>query len=203
MGIMKRTILDGLELCAMIMLLAGCNKTIDSPLSDMNLDGLHSQFTNDISSLASLTGASLFETSFSTTYLEGDLVENNYKLIVKGKEIHTKYFIDFNDELKYAELPLTTIMQELGATIIWQDDSWAQIWLNGEEYCLNATAGIMNKAGETVIVLSVAPGSRHGSIYRAVDGEFIIDSDSAKLLIVNIVGATMRVDAVERIVYIN
>ena len=61
----------------------------------------------------------------------------------------------------------------------------------------------MYRAGDTVNLLAVAPGSGHGTVYRRTEGELMIDSDSAKWLIVHVVGVAMRVDPTERAVYID
>lgn len=149
-------------------------------------------------------GDSLTPTQSEKTINSGDNnVEDAYKLIVNGKEIAVSDNIKLNYEYHYAELPLTAIMKELGAKVEWQSKTTAKITLGEKGYLLDTTKGSLIEIGNTFNIITVAPGTKHGVFYRVVDNEFIIDSDSAKLLLINIMGAKMSVDYDHRIVNIN
>ncbi len=137
-----------------------------------------------------------------TDDLGEDKMNDNYKLLVNGKNIDADN-LSFNYQQGYAELPLTVILKELGAGVKWQGELSAQITYNGKEYHLDATKGTLTEAGMTFNILSVAPGSKHGIFYKYVNGELVVDSDSSKLLITNIMGAKMNIDFDKKTVSIN
>lgn len=128
-------------------------------------------------------------------------MDDSCMLIVKGKEIADTP-IKLNYEYHYAELPLTTIIKELGAKVEWKDKTTAKIKIHEKNYFLDSIKGSLVAEGDTFNILVVAPGSRHGVFYRTVGNEFIIDSDSAILLLMNIMGAKISIDYDNRIVKI-
>ncbi len=132
-----------------------------------------------------------------------DNMEDTYKLIVNGKRIVVSNYIKLNYVHRYAELPLTAIMKELGAKVEWQSKTTAKITFGEKGYILDTTKGSLIEIGNSFNVLVVAPGSKHDVFYRVVDNEFVIDSDSAKLLLINIMGAKISIDYDHRIVTID
>ena len=130
-------------------------------------------------------------------------MKDTYKLIVKGKEITITNQSKLNYEHHYAELPLIAIMKELGAKVEWQGKTTAKITFDGKDYFLDTAKGSLVEKGSTFNMLVVAPGSKHGVFYRTVGNEFIIDSDSAKMLLVNKLGVKISVDYNDRIVNIS
>ena len=131
-----------------------------------------------------------------------DNMNNDCKLIVKGKDITSENYINLNYEKHYAEIPLTAVMKELGAKVEWQSNTTAEITFDGKNYTLDTTKGTLIEEGSSFNVLTVAPGSTHGIFYQVIGDEFIIDSDSAKMLIINIMGAKINIDYNNKIVSI-
>lgn len=197
-------------LCVILLSIVGCAETtLPLPIDDGSTVSSTQSVgdSSELSSTQSTTGTST--TSSTPTQSEkiinsgDDNMDDAYKLIVKGKEIAVANHIKLNYEHHYAELPLTAIMKELGAKVEWQSKTTAKITFDGKYYLLDTTKGSLIEIGNTLNILVVAPGSKHGVFYRVVDNEFIIDSDSAKLLLINIMGAKISVDYDHRIVNIN
>lgn len=131
-----------------------------------------------------------------------DNMNNDCKLIVKGKDITSGNYINLNYEKRYAEIPLTAVMKELGAKVEWQSNTTAEITFGGKDYALDTTKGTLIEDGGTFNILTAAPGSTHGIFYQVIGDEFIIDSDSAKMLIINMMGAKISIDYDNKIVSI-
>ena len=186
-------------LCVMTLLLAGCGRGIGSFASDPGSGCLPSQTASEVSAAS----APCSGPPVSAAPTEEHPTETRCRLIIGGRDVSDACPAVFCDELGYAELPLTAVLRELGATVVWQEESLAQVWIHGEEYCLHAAEGTMYRAGDSVNLLAAAPGSEHGTVYRRTEGELMIDSDSAKWLIVHVIGAAMRVDPTEQAVYID
>ena len=155
-----------------------------------------------LTTIASTVSSTRIE-SEKTTNLGEENIDNTCKLIVKGKEMAATHHIQLNYEYRYAELPLTVIMRELGAKTEWQSKTTVKITFDEKDYFLDTEKGSLVEAGKTFNILTVAPGSKHGTFYQVVGDEFVIDSDSAVLLLVNIMGAKISIDYDERIVNIS
>lgn len=212
------------SLCVILFGMAGCSE-ITSPLpvdngsavSPMQSVGNVSEFSStQMTKGTSMPSSTLTQSTQGTPIPPSTLNQSQkpsnsgddnmdaaYKLVVKGKEIAVSNHIKLNYEHQYAELPLTAIMKELGARVEWQSKTTAKITFNGKDFILDTTKGSLVEMGKTFNVLVVAPGSKHGTFYRVVNNEFIIDSDSAKLLLINIMGVKISVDYDYRIVNIN
>lgn len=125
------------------------------------------------------------------------------QLIINGQEVLPRPYVRFNDEFRYAEIPLTLIAREWGAKVEWQGSSTAQITYDGTVYDLDVVHGTLTRPTDSVNIFSVPPGSTHGAFCQVVDGELIVDSDTAWYFITGILGATMTVDLDERVVRID
>jgi hypothetical protein len=160
--------------------------------------------TNETSTTASSNPIDGGSTASPTTNNTGDdkNMDNNCKLIVKGKDITSGNHVSLNYENRYAELPLTVVMKELGAKVEWQGQTTAKITFGGKDYTLDTIKGTLVEVGGTFNVLMVAPGTTHGIFYQVIGEEFIIDSDSAKMLIINMMGAKISIDYDKKIVSI-
>lgn len=185
---MKTKIFIYALLCVALCNITGCSEDITPPTP-----------TNDlatVSSTQSTEGSSDYE---KTTNSRGDIMDDACRLIVNGKELGDVY-LKLSYEYRYAELPLTLIMEELGATVEWNDKTTATVTFDNKEYTLDATKGSLVEKGSTFNVLVAAPGSKHGVFYRVVEDEFFIDSDSAKLLLINVMRAKMSIHYDNRVV---
>lgn len=214
------------SLCILLFAMAGCSNYATSNSSNDQSSLISStQSTTDVSIDSSMPTQSTTEESFESSPIEStavtstesstlfnteeltdlghDNMDDTYKLVVKGKKIPIANHIKFNYEDNYAEIPLITLMRELGANVEWQNKTTAKITLGEKEYILDATKGSLTEAGKTFNVLVVAPGSKHGVFYRVVGDEFIVDSDSAKMFLINVIGLKMTIDYDNRIVSIS
>lgn len=130
--------------------------------------------------------------------------ENN-QLIVKGKDISNTAYVDFSPIKKYAEIALMPVLKELcnDAEFIWTSDSTAQITANGKKYILDTDPYnfTLKLNGEGENLLTPSPGVADGTVYRIVDGEFIIDHHSIGGLL-NEMGYVIVVDYENRVISI-
>lgn len=129
-------------------------------------------------------------------------MKNNIRLIVKGKDITSDNFVNLNYECHYAELPLTAVLKALGAKVEWKKQTIAKITINNKDYILDTNRASLVEAGDKINLLVVAPGSNHGVKSQVINNEFVIDSDSVKLFIVNMIGAKIEINYNEKIINI-
>ena len=129
-------------------------------------------------------------------------MKSDCQLIVRGNNITAGHYVSINYEERYAELPLVAVMEELGAKVKCQDETTVKISYKCKDYILDKTRGTLTEVGDTHNIFLIPPGGNHGVYYRVVDNEFIIDSDSAKLLINNRMGAKLRINYDEGVVNI-
>ncbi len=129
----------------------------------------------------------------------------NITLIVNGKDISNTAYVDFSPIKKYAEIALMPVLKELcdDADMIWTSDSTAQITANGKKYILDTDPYnfTLKLNGEGENLLTPSPGVADGTIYRIVDGEFIIDHHSIGGLL-NEMGYVIVVDYENRTINI-
>lgn len=144
---MKKKIFICLLLCIILYTIAGCTNNVSStlPIDD-----------------ASTPSATQSET---TTYVENDKMNNYCTLMVNGNDITAGNHVRLNYEHRYAELPLTVVVKELGAKVEWEDKTKAKITFGGKDYILDTTKGSLVESGSTFNVLMVAPGSNHSVFY--------------------------------------
>ena len=128
--------------------------------------------------------------SESKTNTGDDKMDNNCKLIVKGKDITAGNHVKLNYEKKYAELPLTAVIKELGAKVEWQSKTTAKITFGGKVYILDTTKKSLLADGSTFNLIIPAPGS---TLYcQAIDNEFILDSVNLKSVVL-MMGTTIMI----------
>lgn len=102
-------------------------------------------------------------------------------LLVKGKDIAPDNYVKFFENKNYAELPLTAILEEFGATTTWQSETEAIITLNGKNYILDAEKCTLKEENSTVNILTplFAPGIAGVAdipMYRTYGDDFIVDN---------------------------
>lgn len=102
-------------------------------------------------------------------------------LLVNGKDIAPDNYVKFEEIKNYAELPLTAILEEFGATTEWQSDTEAIITLNGKKYILDAEKCILKEENSDVNILTplYAPGTTGVAdipMYRTYGDDFIVDN---------------------------
>lgn len=96
--------------------------------------------------------------------------ENAVRLIVNGKDITEGNYVSIDDEYGTAEVPVTAIMEELGAEVTWQSDTKVVIMHNGREIVID-----MN---EEMYGLPFPPGARNCE-RKKVGDDIIFDDNSA------------------------
>ena len=102
-------------------------------------------------------------------------------LIVNGKDIAPDNYVKFEEIKNYAELPLTAILEEFGATTTWQSESEAIITLNGKSYTLDAERCTLKEENSEINILTplYAPGTSGVAdipMYRTYGDDFIVDN---------------------------
>ena len=118
---------------------------------------------------------------------------NNCTLIVNGKDLTSSTYVYLHRDIKEAELPLTVILQELGADLRRLDDTIIVVKFGDSEQ---------------IIVISLfdfglpqTPGSRL-FVRKIVNNEVIMDKTSATIYIVHWMGAEMTINYEDRIIEI-
>ena len=95
-------------------------------------------------------------------------------LFVNGKEVTVKNPIKIYFD--YAELPLTTVLENLGGNVKWQNDNIATISFKGKKYKLDMEKISVIKVGRKLdnLIMPITGGYR---FYETVDRELILDSN--------------------------
>ena len=124
------------------------------------------------------------------------------KLIVNGKDITNGNHIKINYEYLYAELPFTAVVTALGAKVEWSSKTIATITFGGKDFILDTAKVSFTEVGGGPNAFIIPPGTAHGIHSQIIGDEFVIDSDSARGLIVNMMGAKIDIDYERAIVKI-
>ena len=135
---------------------------------------------------------------------EDDIMPNNCRLIVNGTDISADNYVYLHDKTsnyRVAELPLTAVMQALGATVEWENQNSSIITFNNDVYILDTTKSSLVRQGTEENMIAAAYGLPHDPYYKLIDDEFIVDSDTIQWLIQNM-GATIKIDYDTHIIYI-
>ena len=69
------------------------------------------------------------------------------KLYVNGVDISADAYVSFNEEEKYAEISFISVIEALGAQIVWKDGYEAEITLDGNVYDLNSNECVLHLKG--------------------------------------------------------
>lgn len=120
-------------------------------------------------------------------------MNNNFTLIVDGRDISLHTSLSINYEKQYAELPLLAISEALGGEVKWVNEKKVKIVFNDTQYILNPTQKTLKKEKDSFNIINVPPGTNHGGYYQICDKEFIVDSDSL-CYFVNLLGAKITIE---------
>ncbi len=154
-------------------------------------------FNNVTSSeLPNCNESSTSTTQKTTEYIGDDNVSDNCTLIINGKDITNGNYVRINHAKHYAEIPFTTVIQELGAKVEWKDDSKAVVKYDGRKYILNTNEGTLVEKWDKHKLNQIMPagGQQHKVVCKVVDNELIVDSNSSRYFIFVVMGANMKVD---------
>lgn len=101
----------------------------------------------------------------------------------------------------YAELPITKLMESLGAKVDWVDNSIAEITYKEKAYTLNLATVSLIEVGQNFNLLLPPPGDNR--VFKVLDKELVLDSNTIKSTLYQM-GTKINVDinCKERIVYI-
>lgn len=116
----------------------------------------------------------------------------DYQLTVLDQNIHQDNKVKFYDEpYSYVMLPVTTVLQALGAQIEWESIDVAKIVFNEEIYLLNTSKKSIIREKDNLECIIAAPGSK---VYReVVENELLLDDISFKITM-QIMGAPIKID---------
>lgn len=137
----------------------------------------------------------------TSTLENGDEMKAS-NLIVNGTCIPTVRNIVIHPDEYYAELPLITIMETLGATVEWVDPLNATITYNQTTYALSTTDNTLCEVGKNTNYIALPPGTTHGGCYRLENREFYVDSDSMKYFLFKL-GLSLSISNSQCTVYID
>lgn len=108
-------------------------------------------------------------------YLADDADPVDYKLIVNGQDITDGNYLEVHKNEKYTLLPVTAVLESLGAEVNWTNETIADIIFNERVYVLDLEKiSLVEKDDKYAIdYLIPAPG---GEMYcRVIDGELLLD----------------------------
>ena len=105
-----------------------------------------------------------------------DVVKTNYKLIVDGEVILTEDVVYMHLEEYYVELPFLAILNRLGATITWKNETTAHIKLNDRNFILNAEIHSLHEEGNPINWFSPPPGGGFKTYASLLDYEYVMDN---------------------------
>ena len=126
------------------------------------------------------------EPSPTSTRSDGQAGTKACTLIVNGKTISKEHYAAYNYDYGYVELPFLAIFEALDIAVEKVDGETFRIPLSDGTYVLNTAEQSFVQEGRTGNYIgSVAPGATHGVDCKMVNGEFIIDSHTASLVLVS------------------
>lgn len=184
----------------MCVLMVGCTKTttvtVLSENDSTNIPSVTSATERvTVSSSASThttsTKATTNLTTALTTSRENTQLQNNCRLIVKGKDITEGNYVRIIEEHQMAEIPLTAVMKELGAEVEWKGKK-VTITHNGYQRVIDTT--------QQAFGMPRPPCSAY-CCRKMIDGEVVIDSVSAGGMI-RWMGAQISINVDEKIIEI-
>jgi len=140
------------------------------------------------------SNVSLIPSSNSTESQGKDIEKINYKLIVDGEVILTEDVVYMHLEERYVELPFLAILNKLGATINWENQTTARIELNDRIFILNAERQSLYEEGVPIDWLSPPPGGGFKTYASLFDYEYVIDNYRSVRFIEHICSRKITID---------
>lgn len=120
-------------------------------------------------------------------------MNNNCKLIVKGKDITSASYVYLDEVNHDVEIPLTAVVKALGAKVRWENKTTVIITFDGDDFILDIAKQDFG--------LPLPPGATHFA-RKIIGKEVVIDSTSATGLISHWMGAKIKIDFDKKIVEI-
>lgn len=125
---------------------------------------------------------------------EGEDIDNkptrNNQLIILGKNIAAADKVVFNQEENYVLLPVVTVLESLGAEVIWESRSVAILQMNDRRFILDIETMSFFEEGENINYLIPAPGA---VVHHCInDGTFLLDTITINTIAIAI-GVRLRI----------
>ena len=102
------------------------------------------------------------------------LPENNYRLIINGKEIVEPHYGYLDTDKQYSAVPVLLICRELGAEVVWLDEYVVQISYHDEQTLIDIR--------QEWFGIPLPPGC-YGMTREVIDGEILMDRPSSTAII--------------------
>ncbi|MBQ3085155.1 MAG: hypothetical protein IJC46_06880 [Clostridia bacterium] len=101
------------------------------------------------------------------------------KLKIKNKEILGVEPMIYHD---YADVPLSPVLKEMGATFSWEDDEKAIVFANGKRYLLDYASGTLYEEGNDKENLLSSMDGGYCFVYSS-EGELFVDSNTLSFVL--------------------
>ena len=136
--------------------------------------------------------------SSATSSIIDEWITYDCKLIVKDNDISTrapvKMHISSSNESKYyLELPVLVIMEELGAEVVWENDTTVTIMYNDKQCKLDTSAKVFG--------VLIPPGTTC-AVRKVVDKEIFMDGETLNVWVKGWFGVNIYTDRDKHIVYV-
>lgn len=133
------------------------------------------------------------ETPSTTEETSEMLLSQEYQLIVAGVSLPQGKYMEFigTAPRRYALIPLTAVIKELGADVEWMSDTVARIRWNDKMYTLNTLEVSLLEDGRDLNLIIPTPGGRVHS--QAIGCELLLDDVSVKTVAL-MLGTTIKVN---------
>lgn len=144
----------------------------------------------------------------STTKDLKSLPPQNCKLIIQGVDISNDCYVylcdaeEFGAE-KYAQIPLTAIIRQLGGTVSWEDSDRVSLLIGGKSYIFDYSEWTLALSDEdSCNYLAPPPGTQYGLGGEIIENEILIDSNILTTFF-HAIGYRMRIDCIAKTVFID
>ena len=106
-------------------------------------------------------------------------------IVVNGKDLATNHLCKYNSYSGEAEIPLLSVLRELGAEIKWQGKNKVKVIYNDKTLELSPSKSNFG--------ITVPPGTT-GAVRRICGSELIVDDTSSRVIIKAIIDVTITMD---------
>ncbi len=131
-------------------------------------------------------------------------INNNCTLVVDGRDITDTCYVHYNEDQRYAELPLLAIAKALGAKVKWKNENVALIKTvrKGKVYTLDIQAKTLCEDAVFDVFIPAPSSTVLCSYYREDYQEYMIDHLTITTFLINGFGARTVLDHNNRTVEI-
>lgn len=108
-------------------------------------------------------------------FLDDVIEPEAYKLIVNGQDITEGTYLEVHKNYHYTLLPLTAVLEALGAEVKWNSETTADIVYNSREYVLDLEKVSLVEKDDEYGWEIIGPVPDGRLRYKIVDGELLLD----------------------------